>query len=203
MESSMATISRLTDTHLVILSQAARHCEGRVLPLPKSIGNKGGTAKRALKSLLRRRLVQEGTARPDDQEWARGAQGQRLTLTITPAGLSAIGVTEPTEHPNVGSARGRPVVNSAAPDAVSQVSEEVATSDSPSLGAAFRDGTKGAAMVKLLRHGTGAALPDLMSATGWQAHSVRGFLSGTLRKKHGLNVASERADGIRRYRITA
>jgi hypothetical protein len=43
----------------------------------------------------------------------------------------------------------------------------------------------------------------LVAASGWQAHSVRGFLSGTLKKKHGLTVASEKADGIRRYRIAA
>ena len=40
------------------------------------------------------------------------------------------------------------------------------------------------------------------NATGWQAHSVRGFLSGSLRKKMGLNVASTKAeDGERSYSI--
>nr|WP_203565910.1 DUF3489 domain-containing protein [Aurantimonas aggregata] len=123
-----------------------------------------------------------------------------MTLTITPAGLSAIGVSEPTEQTNIKSPGG-PVADADAPDTASQVSEEVARSNSATPGAAFRDGTKGAAIVELLRREAGAALPDLMAATGWQAHSVRGFLSGALRKKHGLNVASEKADGIRRYRI--
>jgi hypothetical protein len=45
------------------------------------------------------------------------------------------------------------------------------------------------------------SLPDLMKATGWQAHSIRGFISGTLKKRLGLNVISDTADGLRRYRI--
>ncbi len=49
----------------------------------------------------------------------------------------------------------------------------------------------------------GASVADLMDATGWQAHSVRGFLSGTLKKKLGYTVTSERHDGVRRYRIPA
>ena len=69
---------------------------------------------------------------------------------------------------------------------------------------AFRDGTKVATIVGLLRGKDGATLPDLMDASGWQAHSVRGFLSGTLKTKHGLSVESEKGDdGLRRYRIGA
>lgn len=70
--------------------------------------------------------------------------------------------------------------------------------DGHAPGATFRDGTKGAALVDLLRDAPGASLPELMAASGWQAHSVRGFLSGALRKKHGLAVARETGeDGIR------
>ena len=48
----------------------------------------------------------------------------------------------------------------------------------------------------------GATLHDLMKATNWQAHSVRGFLSGTLRKKMGLAVTSTKsADGARSYAL--
>jgi len=44
----------------------------------------------------------------------------------------------------------------------------------------------------------------MISATGWQAHSVRGFLSGSLRKKLGLDVRGMKgADGERRYRIAS
>ena len=47
-----------------------------------------------------------------------------------------------------------------------------------------------------------ATLADLMVATAWQRHSIRGFLSGTVRKKLGLNLVSDITDGgERRYRI--
>ena len=55
---------------------------------------------------------------------------------------------------------------------------------------------KSAQIVSLLRRQTGASLGELMKATGWQAHSVRGFISGTLGRKEGLKVASaKREDG--------
>jgi uncharacterized protein DUF3489 len=65
-----------------------------------------------------------------------------------------------------------------------------------------RDGSKKANVLALLRRGEGATLQDLMAATGWQAHSVRGFLSGALGKKMGLAVESaKRDDGARVYSI--
>lgn len=69
--------------------------------------------------------------------------------------------------------------------------------------AAFtRKNTKAAAITALLQRGKGATLSELMKSTGWQAHSVRGFLAGTVKKKFGLKVVSERPDGkVRRYRI--
>ena len=47
----------------------------------------------------------------------------------------------------------------------------------------------------------GATLESLMAATGWQAHSVRGALSGALKTKRGIAVVSEKIDGVRRYRV--
>jgi Protein of unknown function (DUF3489) len=61
--------------------------------------------------------------------------------------------------------------------------------------------TKSQQIVTLLSRPTGASLPELMKATEWQAHSVRGFMAGTLKKK-GVQVASSREEGKdRRYRI--
>lgn len=62
--------------------------------------------------------------------------------------------------------------------------------------------TKTEAVLKALWRKRGASLADLQEVTGWQAHSVRGFLSGTVRKKLGRTVISEVGkDGVRRYRI--
>jgi hypothetical protein len=56
--------------------------------------------------------------------------------------------------------------------------------------------------LELLRRAEGACVEELQAATGWQAHSVRGFLSGTVKKKLGLTLISDRAgDGPRCYHI--
>jgi hypothetical protein len=65
-----------------------------------------------------------------------------------------------------------------------------------------RQGSKTARIIALLEKPKGATLATLMTATGWQAHSVRGFISGTLGKKMGLKVKSaKRQDGERVYAI--
>ena len=63
-------------------------------------------------------------------------------------------------------------------------------------------GSKKAAVLALIQRPKGATLAELMQATAWQAHSVRGFLSGTLRKKMNLKVGSvKREDGEWVYSI--
>lgn len=67
-----------------------------------------------------------------------------------------------------------------------------------------RDGSKAATVLDLLKRPDGATLAELMKATGWQAHSVRGFLSGTVSKKMGLAVVSTKVeDGERTYCVKA
>ncbi len=63
--------------------------------------------------------------------------------------------------------------------------------------------TKLARLIALLRRRQGATIAELVAATGWQAHSVRGALSGILKKKLGLAVSSEAAEGDRLYRLPA
>lgn len=58
-------------------------------------------------------------------------------------------------------------------------------------------------VVALLRRPQGAGLTELMAATGWQAHSVRGLLSGTIKKKLGLHIIATRDGAQRGYRIEA
>ena len=56
----------------------------------------------------------------------------------------------------------------------------------------------------LLARRDGASLAELMTATEWQPHSVRGFLSGAVKKRLGIDVVSEKGeDGVRRYHVAA
>ncbi len=65
-----------------------------------------------------------------------------------------------------------------------------------------RHGTKQAILIEMLRRPNGATIQQMSAKTGWQAHSVRGAISGALKKKLGLAVTSERVgDRGRVYRI--
>ena len=61
--------------------------------------------------------------------------------------------------------------------------------------------TKHARIIAMLRTPAGTTIASLVTATEWQHHSVRGFLSGVVRKKLGLNLVSEQTDKGRVYRI--
>ena len=64
-----------------------------------------------------------------------------------------------------------------------------------------RTDTKHARILAMLRTPADATIAALMTATGWQQHSVRGFLAGVVRKKLGLNLVSEPTDKGRVYRL--
>ena len=64
--------------------------------------------------------------------------------------------------------------------------------------------TKSEQIIGLLKRANGASIAELAKATDWQVHSVRGFMSGTLKKKLGLEIVSARDDGKdRRYQIAS
>ena len=66
-----------------------------------------------------------------------------------------------------------------------------------------RADSKQAQVLAMLRRKQGATIAAVMQATGWQPHSVRGFLAGVVRTKLGLTLVSEKTDEARVYRIVA
>lgn len=74
--------------------------------------------------------------------------------------------------------------------------------NSSSATATARSGTKQACAIEMLRSKDGASISALMETTGWQQHSVRGFLAGVVRKRLKLNLVSAVDAGVRTYRIT-
>jgi Protein of unknown function (DUF3489) len=62
-------------------------------------------------------------------------------------------------------------------------------------------GSKQEAVLALLSRPDGTTITAIMEATGWQTHTVRGFLAAVVRKKLGLNLQSEKTDGERIYQV--
>lgn len=89
----MAT-TKLSDTHLVILSTAAQRYNGRVLPVSDNLLAKGAALKRALTTLLKRELLEEIPAVAGDEEWRRDDEESKLTLAIREAGKAAVGLDD-------------------------------------------------------------------------------------------------------------
>ena len=66
-----------------------------------------------------------------------------------------------------------------------------------------RANSKQSRVLGLLSRPSGATIATIMRSTGWQSHTVRGFFAAVVRKKLGLRLESEKADGERVYRIVA
>ncbi len=192
---------KLSDTQLVILSAAARRKDGTVLPLPRSLKVNKAAATTVLKSLLKKGLLKERPAAADEAHWRETRDGGRTALVIADAGLQAIGVDADRKiHKQSSSTKAQPKQRSRRAERKPSGSKPKGRTPP----AAARPGTKQALLIDLLKRKKGATIDEAVEATGWQPHSVRGAISGTLKKKLGLMVTSERiGNSSRRYRIVA
>lgn len=204
-------MAKLNDTALTILASAGSRKDARALPLPAGLKTHKTAVRKVLEQLLAGELLAEVPAGQDDEEWRESDESGRTTLIITPSGLAAIGIEDGQEAAPV--ARGKapkPAAGRQAPTAAKKragatrpkgrdttVDRAVASTPRSSVGVSKQD-----AVVQLLRQKQGTSIAEIMAATGWQAHSVRGFLSGTVKTKMKLTVTSEKDKaGERRYRI--
>ncbi|BCH23536.1 DUF3489 domain-containing protein [Mesorhizobium sp. L-8-3] len=185
---------KLSDTQLVILNAACRRADRRVLPLPTKL--KGGAAEKVITSLVTKGLVAEIQAELSDPVWRVAEDDQRLTLVPTLRAFEALGI-EPdaaTSAPQPATARpGKAKANRPKRASVARPEPQAPKT---------RSGTKQAVLIDMLRAPNGATVEEVMSATGWLSHTVRGAIAGALKKKLGLNVTSEKVeDRGRIYRI--
>ena len=88
--------------------------------------------------------------------------------------------------------------SSVGPVPASKPSEEVAHVSEPRK---FDGGSKQSRVIAMLASPAGATIAAMMKATGWQQHSVRGFLAGVVRKRLKLKLSSKQVDDTRVYRI--
>ena len=203
----------LSDTRLLILSAASQRTD-HAATLPANL--KGSAANKVIDGLLKQKLLQELHAK-DDMPGRRGDDNRPYTLRITKDGLKAIEVEDAADAPHNDATAGPNEVAAAKTPAKTKSSERPGRARRSSAKKAAAPSAKAAKaspgrrtpdskqnqIVALLRQPGGATLDVLVKATGWQKHSVRGFLAGTVLKKLKLPLRSEKIDGIRTYRIGA
>jgi len=214
-------MTKLSDTQSIILSAAAQRADGNVLPLPGSL--RGGAAVKVVGALLARGLIREHVV--DSPRKADAAlnrvwrnlpepDGRGVLLFITAAGAEAIGI-EPEAVPyafNEGTnSAGQPAAGEAtgadeapvesAPKRRGRPRKVAPTGRDTAAPRKTRGDTKQAQLVAMLRRKQGATIAQIVAATGWQPHTVRGAFAGALKKKLGLTVTSEKVEGTRVYRI--
>ena len=189
---------KLTDSQLVILTNASQREGGSALPVPKSTKLQGGALRQVLKHLLKKGLLDEQMTQRNLAAW-RESNDQRFTLAITDSGRAAIGGERDADS------KQRSVPAKRLADKAGRRLERRAEgpkSPRKRQGPRARAGTKQSVLIELLDRPDGAILAEAVKATGWQPHSVRGAISGTLKRKLGLTVVSDEIEGRGRvYRI--
>jgi hypothetical protein len=189
----------LSDIARVVLAAAAQRDDLSVLPFPDDVKARGGAEQKVLAGLRKRGFIRviETPGRP-----------QRIV--ITSEGMAAIGVesddgeTGPTGA-DTGATAAEPAPGNDTP-APTAAGDDGATAGrrkakakatKPRKAAADekptpRSGTKQAQMIEMLKRPDGATVEQIAAATGWQHHTIRGAISGALKKKLGLTVEATR-----------
>ena len=170
----------------------------RIFPLPR-LKAPPVAVQKTIRSLLADGFLEEIPASREDEVWEQSEDQGRTTLIATATGLTAIGIEDDTRLTKAVKRRTAANKASHGPKVAKSASR---TRTTTSAGAKE---SKQATIIALLRRGRGASIDELMKATGWQPHSVRGFMSGALKKRLGLELVSEKdpKTGERRYHIAA
>jgi hypothetical protein len=210
-------MTKLSDTQAIILSAAAQREDGAVLPLPETLKIKGGAVDKVLGSLKAKGLIDhQGAPRGDDppplritragleaigvetqDDASEGARPADTGATSADAGAEAIDAAAPVTDAGRAATRAKKgkaaKVKAKATTTARTTSEPQAATDAePSARPTPRTGTKQAQMIEMLKRPEGATVEQIAAATGWQHHTIRGAISGALKKKMGLTVEASR-----------
>ena len=165
----------LSQTQTTVLSGACAREDGFIFPVTANI--KGGAVGNVLKSLLKRGLIEEISADDPDTVWRHDEDMGPITLRATPLAYSVLGQSE---------------------EAVATNTETSA----PPVATVERRQSKQTMLIEMLEASDGATIAQIVEATGWLPHTVRGAISGALKKKLGLTVTSEKVEARGRvYKI--
>ena len=183
----MITTIKLTDTQHQVLDHAPDQPHRRLPWFPEGV--KGGARQKVIAGLFNKALITSNGG----QDWFIAAEG-----------YDALGRARPTPaaiHPD-------PEVEAAVSAAEANWAQEKQDTAKHLLKVGVegkprtRENSKQATVIQMLQRPEGATISQICEATGWQAHTVRGTFAGAFKKKLGLNLTSDKADGGDRiYRI--
>jgi hypothetical protein len=202
-------MTKLSDTQAVILSAASQRDDGAVLPLPETLKIKGGAIDKVLGSLKAKGLIDhQGTPRGDNppplritragleaigvetgDDASEGATPADTGATSADAGAQATDAAAPMTEADGAATRAKRKTKAKAAKARSTKLEKATPADKPTP----RVGTKQAQMIEMLKRPEGATVEQIAAATAWQHHTIRGAISGALKKKLGLTIEAARS----------
>ena len=167
------TTTQLTPAQHAILAYALEHTGGKIDWFPDNI--KGGARKKVLDGLLNRALITS-----DGTHWFVAAEGYDAMGRARPAPLEA--------DPEI--------------EATVAAAEATWAKERAEAKPRTRENSKQATVIQMLQRPEGATVQQICQTTGWQAHTVRGTFAGAFKKKLGLTIVSDKAQGGERvYRI--
>ena len=185
------TTTQLTPAQHAILAHAVEHTSGKIDWFPDNI--KGGARKKVLDGLFNRALITT-----DGTDWLVAAEGyDALGIPRPDVNRKGIGQFEANLDRIIANAEGAPAAVSD-PELEAAVTAAEATWVKPRT----RENSKQAEVIRMLQRPEGATIGQICTATGWQAHTVRGTFAGAFKKKLGLTIVSDKPQGGERiYRL--
>ncbi len=186
------TTTQLTPAQHAILAHAVEHTSGKIDWFPDNI--KGGARKKVLDGLFNRALITT-----DGTDWFVAAEGYDV-LGMPRPGLKKKNVGQFEAHLDqiIANAEG-----ASADTSDHELEAAVTAAEATWVKPRTRDNSKQAEVIRMLQRPEGATIGQICTATGWQAHTVRGTFAGAFKKKLGLTIVSDKPQGGERvYRIT-
>jgi hypothetical protein len=189
--------TQLSPAQHAILAHAINHTSGQIDWFPDNI--KGGARKKAIDALFNRVLIIN-----DGTNWIVASEGYEALGMTRPVleghnGASQVLADEiGTEDPTDAEIDASNIVDPEIEAAVTAIETAARTEmNTPRT----RDNSKQATVIGMLKRPEGATIPQIMAATGWLSHTVRGTFAGTFKKKLGLALVSDKGESDRVYRI--
>jgi hypothetical protein len=191
------TTTNLTPAQHAILAKAINTSGGKIEWFPDNI--KGGARKKVLDGLFNRALIT-----PDGEGWCVAAEGyDALGMKRPGVNKKGIGQFEANLDQIIANAEGAPAATSDPELEAAVTAAEATWTQAPTQAKPrTRDNSKQADVIRMLQRPEGATIGQICTATGWQAHTVRGTFAGAFKKKLGLTIVSDKPQGGERvYRI--